>query len=454
MRIPNALRPIYVQVLIAIALAVIVGLVWPETGRAMKPLGDGFIAFLKILIGPIIFCTVVLGFTQIRDLGRLGRVVLKAFIYFEIVSTLALMVGMVVGNVFEPGAGLHATGGLSGNAAASVAKYQESAAKAGGFVDFLMALIPNTFVSAFADGEILQVLILSVLFGSAAVMLADKSKGTIEMIAEMQRLFFKMLGFIMKLAPVGAFGAMAYTIGTHGGATIVSLMKMVVLVYGSCLFFVFVILGGIAASFGFSIFKILRLIREELLLVLGTSSSEVALPRLLNKLERAGCEKSIVGLVLPTGYSFNTDGTAIYMSMAIVFISQATDAPLTVMQQLGILAILLLTSKGGAAVSGAGFVKLAATLQSVPSVPMSGLGVLIGVDRFMSEARSITNMIGNTVATLVIAKWEGAFDQARFDEFLKDPTWREDEIVAIPASGASADVLKGREAALPSGARA
>ncbi|PZP40547.1 MAG: C4-dicarboxylate transporter DctA [Azospirillum brasilense] len=427
MRWPAPLRPLYVQVLLAIAAAIVVGMVWPETGRAMKPLGDGFIALLKVLIGPIIFTTVVLGFTQIRDLGKLGRVVLKAFLYFEVVSTLALAVGLVAGNVFEPGAGLHATGPATGSVATSIAGYQASAAKAGGMVQFLLALIPKTFVSAFAEGEILQILILSILFGMAAVMLAEKSPRTLELLAEMQRLFFRMLGFVMKLAPIGAFGAMAYTVGTHGGATLLSLLKLVLLVYGSCLFFVLVVLGGIAASAGLSIFKILRMIREEILIVLGTSSSEVVLPRLLEKLESAGCDKSVVGLVVPAGYSFNTDGTAIYMSMAVVFISQATDTPLDLWQQLGILAILLFTSKGGAAVSGAGFVKLAATLQSVPSLPMSGLGVLIGVDRFMSEARSITNMIGNTVATLVIARWENAFDRAKFDRFVENPVLREEK---------------------------
>lgn len=419
-------RPLYIQVLVAIAIAIVVGLVWPETGRAMKPMGDAFIAILKTLIGPIIFTTVVLGLTQIHDLGKLGRVATKALIYFEVVSTLALAVGLIVGNVFQPGAGLHATGPATGAAATAISNFEKSAAKAGGIVDFLMALIPKTFVSAFAEGEILQTLLLAILFGVAATTLAKRPSRTLDVIAEIQKLFFRMLGFVMHLAPFGAFGAMAYTVGTHGGSTLLSLMKLVLLVYGSCLFFIFVVLAGIAAMAGLSIFKILRLIKEEILLVLGTSSSEVALPRLLQKLENAGCERSVVGMVLPAGYSFNTDGTAIYMSMAVVFISQATDTPLSLWQQLSILAILLFTSKGGAAVSGAGFVKLTATLQSVPTLPLSGLGVLLGVDRFMSEARSITNMIGNTVATLVIAKWENAFDRAKFDAYLEDPTFREE----------------------------
>ena len=433
-KVPKAIRPLYIQVLIAIAIAVVVGLVWPDVGRAMKPLGDGFISLLKILIGPIIFCTVVLGLGQIRDVGRLGRVVLKAFIYFEIMSTVALIIGMVVANVFEPGMGMHATGALDHATTVSVAKFADGAAKGTGFADFILALIPKTFVSAFAEGEILQVLLLACLFGCAAIFLGNKSDRAMELVADLQRIFFKMLSFIMKLSPLGAFGAMAYTVGTHGSSTLLSLSKLVFLVYGASIFFVFIVLGGVAAMFGFSIFKILRLIKEELLLVLGTSSAEVALPRLLDKLERAGCEKSVVGLVLPIGYSFNTDGTAIYMSMAVVFISQATDTPLSILQQLSLLGILLLTSKGGAAVSGAGFVKLAATLQSVKTLPMSGLGILIGVDRFMSEARSLTNMIGNTVATLVIAKWEGAFDQKKFDHYLLDPTLRDEPAIEDAAS--------------------
>jgi aerobic C4-dicarboxylate transport protein len=416
-RIARGLRPIYAQVLVAIVIAVIVGMVWPDVGRAMKPLGDGFISLLKIMIGPIIFTTVVTGLTQIRDLGRLGRVLVKAFVYFEVVSTIALAIGMVATNLLEPGAGLHAGKEIT----PAIAGFQSSAAKAGGFVEFLLAIIPKTFVSPFADGEILQILIISVMFGTATLLVGDKARQVVSLVGEVQRISFRMLGFIMYLAPLGAFGAMAYTVGLHGGATLWSLMSLIVLVYACCAFFVFVVLGAIAGAFGFSIFSILRLVREEFLLVLGTSSSEVALPRLIDKLERAGCERSIVGLVLPTGYSFNTDGTSIYMSTAVIFISQVTDTPLSIGQQLTILAILLFTSKGGAAVSGAGFVKLAATIQSAQVLPASGLGILIGVDRFMSEARSITNMIGNAVAVLVIAKWENGFDRAKYDAFMKDP---------------------------------
>src|SRR5262245_47849807 len=284
----SKLRPIYVQVLIALAIAVVVGMVWPDVGLAMKPLGDGFIALLKLLIGPIIFCTIVTGLTQIRDLGRLGRVVLKAFIYFEVVSTLALVIGMVAGNVFQPGAGMHVGTEISPGTARAIAGYQTGAERAGGFVEFLLALIPKTFVSPFADGEILQILLLSVMFGAGALLMGDKAEKTIAVIAELQKIFFRIIAFIMYLAPLGAFGAMAYTVGLHGGTALVSLGKLILLVYGSCIVFIFLVLGLVSAVFGFSILGILRLVKEEFLLVLGTSSSEVALPRLIEKLERAG----------------------------------------------------------------------------------------------------------------------------------------------------------------------
>lgn len=416
------LRPLYVQVLIAIGLAIIVGLIWPDTGKSLKPLGDSFIALLKILIGPIIFCTIVLGLNQIRDLAKLGRVAIKALIYFEVVSTLALAIGLVVGNVFRPGDGITAPE----QEHEKIADYAEQAKQAGGIVEFFQGLIPGTFFSAFAEGEILQILILAILFGVATLLLGEKVPAILPFIEQAQKIFFKMLGFIMRLAPFGAFGAMAYTVGAHGGSTLLDLLTFVLLLYATAAAFIFVVLGAIAAFSGLSIFKILRLIREEILLVLGTSSSEVALPRLLDKLERAGVEKSVVGLVVPSGYSFNTDGTAIYMSMAIVFLAQITDTPLSIGEQLAVLAVLMFTSKGGAAVSGAGFVKLTATLQSVPAVPLSGLGVLIGVDRFMSEARSITNMIGNTVATFAIAKWDGSFDSAKFHAYYRNPVIGED----------------------------
>jgi aerobic C4-dicarboxylate transport protein len=426
-----ALKPIYVQVLIAVTLAIIMGVAWPDTARAMKPLGDAFIALLSIVIGPIIFTTVVLGFAQIRNLGRLGRVAIKSIIYFEVASTLALIVGMVAANVFEPGSGLHVAKEATGKAAASIAQYQAGATKAGSIVEFFMALIPKTFFSAFAEGNILQILILAVMFGAATVLLTDKCEKTLVVIEELQGIVFKILSFIMRLAPLGAFGAMAYTVGTHGGAALLSLAKLMLLVYATSIFFVVVVLGAIARMVGLSIFKIMRMMKEELLLGVGTSSTEVVLPRLLEKLEQAGCEKSVVGLVVPASYTFNVDGTAIYMSMSVVFISQATDTPLSIVQQLSLLAMLLLTSKGGGGFAGASFAKLAATLQTVPTLPLGGMGVLIGVDRFMSEARAFVNLVGTAVATLFVAKWEGAFDKAKFDAFLLDPSIK---VPVVPAT--------------------
>lgn len=414
-KVMRPMRAIYIQVLIAISFAIIFGLVAPDWARAMKPLGDAFVAMLRLMIGPIIFCTIVLGLAQIGDLKQLGRVFIKAFIYFEVISTIALCIGLVVGNLLGPGNGLHAATGDKG---AIIAKYQESAAKQGGFADFLFGIIPDTFFSAFVKGDIFQILLLSVLFGAAAIILRGELQGTLRIVEELQKIFFRIIGFMMRLAPIGAFGAMAYTVATHGGETLVSLTKLVLLVYASCILFVLIVLGSVLAACGLSIFKVLRLIREELLIVFGTASAESVLPRLTEKLERAGCERAIVGLVLPTGYSFNTDGTALYMSMAVIFISQATDTALSLSQQLTLLGALLFTSKGGGGIAGAGIVKLAATVQSSPILPLSGLGLLIGVDRFMSEARSITNVIGNTVATFIVAKWEGAFDQVKFEACL------------------------------------
>jgi len=303
-RLVSATKPIYVQVLIAIALAIALGLVSPDWARAMKPFGDAFVALLRTMIGPIIFCTIVLGLAQIGDLRQLGRVFVKAFVYFEVISTFALCIGLLVGNVFGPGNGLHAS---KGGVPATLGKYTDSAAKQGSFADFLLGLIPDTFFSAFVKGDILQILLLSVLFGAAAVLLRGEAKGTLRIVEELQNIFFRIIGFMMRLAPIGAFGAMAYTVGTDGGETLVSLTKLVLLVYASCILFVLIVLGSVLAACGLSIFKVLRLIREELLIVFGTASAESVLPRLTEKLERAGCERAIVGLVLPTGYSFNSE---------------------------------------------------------------------------------------------------------------------------------------------------
>ncbi|MBM0205296.1 cation:dicarboxylase symporter family transporter [Micromonospora sp. STR1s_5] len=308
-RFRRILTPIYSQVLLAIAIATLLGLAAPDLAKSMKPLGDAFVAALKVMIAPVVFCTVVLGLTQISDLGRLGRVVLKAFIYFEAASTAALVIGLTAGNLFQPGAGLHAGRTLESGTEQAVTRYQSTAAHSGGMAEYLQGLIPESFVGAFARGDVLQVLILSVLFGSALISLGGTAERTVQLIAELQKVLFKIISFIMRLAPLGAFGAMAYTVGAQGGGSLLHLLKLVALVYGSCAVFVIVVLGGITTAVGLPLFKILRLVREELLIVLGTASAEAVLPQLLAKLERAGCERSVVGLVLPTGYSFNTDGT-------------------------------------------------------------------------------------------------------------------------------------------------
>jgi aerobic C4-dicarboxylate transport protein len=368
-----------------------------------------------MLIAPIIFLTVVVGLGGMRDLKKLGRVGLKALIYFEVVTTLALVIGLVVVDWVKPGAGIHATA-VSLDAKA-VASYT-SAAQSLSTVEFLLKIIPNTFVGAFVDGEILQVLLLAVLFGLALSGLGERGRPVLDLLNEVTRVFFAIVAIVVRAAPIAAFGAMAFTIGKYGLHTLASLASLMVCVYVTCGVFIFGVLGAIARVNGFSLWKILKLIREELMIVLGTSSSESGLPGLMEKLELAGCARPVVGIVVPAGYSFNLDGTCIYLTAAAIFIAQATDTPLTLAQQLSVLGVLLLTSKGAAAVTGGGFITLAATLSVVSHVPVAGLALIIGVDRFMSEARAITNFIGNTVATLVIAKWDGEFDPARGAEVL------------------------------------
>ena len=409
------LRQLYIQVLIGLVLAILLGLVAPGVAAEMKPLGDAFIALLRMLLAPIIFCSVVLGLTHVRDMGQLGRLAIKALFYFEVMSTLGMLLGFIVVNVFEPGAGLHAT-----NLAANANVTQITAA-ASHFtaVGFFLSIIPNTLVDAFAKGEILQVLFISILTGAALSVGGVGQDSTIlKVIAEGQTILFRVLGFIMRLAPIGAFGAMAAAIGLFGAGTLLALAKVVILYWVTSLFFVFVILGTMAGFVGLSILKLLGLIREELLLVLGTASGEVALPRLILKLEQAGCDEAVVGFVLPGGYSFNLDGTGIYMAIAVGFIAQATDTPFTLLQQLAVLGVLLLTSKGGTTVAGGAFIKLAATLQSVRTLPLSGLGLLFGIDRLMATCTALTNVVGNVVAVFVIARWEGAFDRTKFDAYL------------------------------------
>jgi aerobic C4-dicarboxylate transport protein len=405
------LRHLYVQVLLAIVAGVLLGHYQPALGTDLKPLGDVFIKLIKMLIGPIIFCTVVSGIGGMGNLKQVGRVGLKALIYFELVTTLALVIGLVVANFFQPGAGVHATAATLD--AGAVAQYAK-AAKEMSFVDWTLHLVPNTFVGAFVEGEILQVLLVSLLFGFALAKLGDKARPLVDLLHEVAKAFFMMVNLVAQLAPLAAFGAMAFTVGKYGLGSLKSLAGLMACVYLTCLVFIVVVLGLIARSAGFSLWKILKFIREELFIVIGTSSSEAGLPGLMTKMERAGCAPSVVGIVVPSGYSFNLDGTCIYLTMAALYIAQATDTPLDLPHQLGLLAVLLLTSKGAAGVTGSGFITLAATLSATGHVPVAGMALILGVDRFMSEARAITNFIGNSVATLVVAKWDKAFD-ARAD---------------------------------------
>ena len=401
---------LYFQVLAGIALGVLFGVIDPERAAAMKPLGDGFIKLVRMLIAPIVFTTVVVGIAHMGAMKDVGRIGLRALVYFEVVSTVALVIGLVVVTVLEPGSGIGFDPATADTSA--VAQYTSASAHLS-TVEFLLNVIPDTVVGAFARGEVLQVLLFAVLFGLALLRIGPRVASLVGVIASASEALFNIVGIIMRLAPVGAFGAMAFTIGRYGLVSLVSLGKLMLGVYVTCLLFVFVVLGAIAAYTGFSLLKFLKYIGEEILIVLGTSSSESALPRLMAKLEYLGCAKPVVGLVVPTGYSFNLDGTSIYMTMAAVFVAQASGVHLTLGQEIGILGVLLLTSKGAAAVTGSGFITLAATLAAFPAIPVAGLTLLLGVDRFMSEARAITNLIGNAVATMVVAKWDGALDLDR-----------------------------------------
>ena len=409
-RVRRLLGSLYVQVLIGIALGALLGFLSPESAVAMRPLGDGFIKIVRMLIAPVVFTTVVVGIAQMGAMKEVGRIGFRALVYFEVVSTLALAIGLVVVNVLKPGEGIAfdpATADLQ-----SVSAYTTASKQLNG-VDFILHIIPDTMVGAFSQGEIIQVLFIAILVGLALLRLGQPMRQVVELLATASHVLFDIVGLIMKLAPIGAFGAMAFTVGRYGVGTLLSLGKLMAGVYITCAFFIFVVLGTIMASAGLSLWKFLRYIGEEILIVLGTSSSETVLPRLMVKLERLGCSKPVVGLVVPTGYSFNLDGTSIYMTMAAIFLAQACGVQLTLTQEIGLLAMLMLTSKGAAAVTGGGFITLAATLAAFPSIPVASLTLLVGVDRFMSEARSITNLIGNGVATLVVARWEGSLDVAR-----------------------------------------
>ena len=398
---------LYFQVLVAIVCGILLGFFAPATGAAMKPWGDAFIKLIKMIIAPIIFCTVVLGIAGTEDLKKVGRTGGLALLYFEVVSSFALILGLVVVNIIRPGVGMNVD--VKKLDASAVASYA-APGKMGGIQDFLLGIIPTTFFDAFAKGEILQVLLLAVMFGIALQKFGTRENPVFHFIEQMSQVLFAVVNLIMKAAPIGAFGAMAFTIGAYGIGSLLLLAKLMGTFYLTCVFFIFGVLGTIARVHGFSIWRFLRYIKEEILIVLGTSSSEAALPRMMAKLESLGAGRSTVGLVVPTGYSFNLDGTAIYLTMAAMFIAQATNTAMTVMQQITLLAVLLLTSKGAAGVTGSGFIVLAATLSAVGNIPVAGLALILGIDRFMSEARAITNVIGNGVATLVIARWTGDLD--------------------------------------------
>lgn len=406
---------LYVQVLMAVAAGIALGYFFPHAGAAMKPLGDGFIKLVKMIIAPVVFCTVVVGIANMGDVKKVGRVGGKALLYFETVSTLALVIGLLVGKIVQPGAGFNVD--VSTLDPKSIATFT-SQAHHSSFVDFLLHIIPDTLVGALAGGEILQVLFIAILTGFALSAMGSAGTPILNAIKAAEHLIFTIVGIVMRAAPVGAFGAMAFTIGAYGLASIANLLELVATFYATALLFVLLVLGLIARVVGFSILKLLRYIREELLIVLGTSSSESALPALMRKLEQAGAPKGVVSLVVPTGYSFNLDGTNIYMTLATLFIAQATNTHLTLEHELMILAVAMLTSKGAAAVAGGGFITLAATLEVVPEIPVVGMALILGVDRFMSECRSLTNFVGNAVATFVVARWEGELDVARLNAVL------------------------------------
>lgn len=399
------LKNLTVQVIIAIILGIIVGALFPSFGAELKILADVFINLIKMLIAPIIFLTVVVGIGSMGDMKKVGKIGGKALLYFEVVSTISLAIGLIVVNIIKPGQGLDTS-----NVSADVSQYTDAAEQSGGTVDFLMSIIPENFIGSLANGELLPTLLCAVLFGVAAAAIGEESRPVIRFFEQVSEIFFKIVGIVMKISPIGAFGAMAYTIGKFGLSSLTSLGLLMVSVYATMFFFVILVLGGIARYYKFSIFKFIAYIKDEIFLVIGTSSSESALPAMMRKLENYGCSKQVVGLVVPTGYSFNLDGTSIYLSMAAIFIAQAYGTELSIIQMLTLLGVLMITSKGAAGVTGSGFITLAATLAAFPMIPVEGIALLIGVDRFMSEARAVTNLIGNGVATVVVSKMENEFD--------------------------------------------
>src|SRR6266853_3022119 len=412
-------KSLYFQVIVAIVIGVLIGHFYPATGEAMKPLGDAFIKLIKMIIAPIIFCTVVVGIAGMEDMKKVGKTGGYALLYFEVVSTIALIVGLTIVNIVQPGGGMNIDpASLDTKAVAAFTKPGQLQST----TEFLLNIIPSTVVDALAKGEILQVLLIAVLFGFCLHRFGGRGTLVFDVIEKTSHVLFSIVGVIMKAAPLGAFGAMAFTIGKYGVVSLFSLGKLMGTFYLTCLVFIVFVLGLIAAIHGFNVLKFIRYIKEELLIVLGTSSSESVLPRMMAKLENLGVKKATVGLVIPTGYSFNLDGTSIYLTMAAMFVAQATDTSMTVTQQLTLLAVLLLTSKGAAGVTGSGFIVLAATLSAVGNVPVAGLALILGIDRFMSEARALTNLIGNGVATVVVGKWCGELDAQRMHKVLNRET--------------------------------
>ncbi|MGV1791285.1 C4-dicarboxylate transporter DctA [Rhizobium lusitanum] len=424
-------RHLYVQVLTAIAAGILLGHFYPQLGASMQPLGDAFIKLVRMVIAPVIFLTVATGIAGMSDLKKFGRVVGKSFIYFLTFSTLALIVGLIVSNVLQPGAGMHIDpASLDTKAVNNYAAQAHDASVVG----FLMNIIPDTIVGAFAKGDILQVLFFSVVFGIALGASGERGRPVVDFLQALTTPIFRMVSLLMKFAPIGAFGAMAFTIGKYGIGTIANLAFLIGTFYLTSLLFVLVVLGAVARYNGFSILALIRYIKEELLLVLGTSSSEAALPGLMNKMERAGCKRSVVGLVIPTGYSFNLDGTNIYMTLAALFIAQATDTSLSLGDQILLLLVAMLSSKGAAGITGAGFITLAATLAVVPSVPIAGMALILGIDRFMSECRALTNLVGNAVATVVVARWENELDKTKFAAAMAGQLSEDIEVPALQAA--------------------
>jgi aerobic C4-dicarboxylate transport protein len=409
---------LYIQVLIAIAVGILIGHFFPKAGVALKPLGDGFISLIKMMIAPVIFCTVVHGIGSMRDLKKVGRVGVKTLFYFEAVSTVALALGLLVGRTLQPGKGFDID--PSTLDAGAVETYVHRA-KEEGLVSHLLSIIPDTFMGAFAKGDLLQVLLISILTGFVITQLGELGERINGVIDAMAKIFFGMIRIIVRAAPVGALGAMAFTVGAFGVGSLWNLVELIATFYFTSLLFVLLVLGTIAWFAGFSILRFIAYIKDELLIVLGTSSSETVLPHMIQKMEHLGASKSVVGLVIPTGYSFNLDGTNIYMTLATLFLAQATNTPLTLGQELGILVIAMITSKGASGVTGAGFVTLAATLAIVPDIPIQSIAILLGIDKFMSECRALTNLVGNGVATIVISRWEGELDVDKLHETMAHP---------------------------------